>query len=115
MAAHSTQLNVLLYDNFTLLDAFGPVDVLCRLDGVMSACVLPVERRGTLSHLAGYVVSRKAPEAEGASNLERVQAVKDGLRAFLPEYMIPRKIVFIDEMPLGASGKVDRKRLQERG
>ena len=88
---------------------------LCRLDGVMSACVLPVERRGTLSHLAGYVVSRKAPEAEGASNLERVQAVKDGLRAFLPEYMIPRKIVFIDEMPLGASGKVDRKRLQELG
>ncbi|MBR4745865.1 MAG: GNAT family N-acetyltransferase [Desulfovibrio sp.] len=38
MAARSTQLNVLLYDNFTLLDAFGPVDVLCRLDGVQARC-----------------------------------------------------------------------------
>ena len=38
MAARGTQLNVLLYGNITLLDAFGPVDVLCRLDGVQARC-----------------------------------------------------------------------------
>ena len=38
MPAFSPRLNVLLYDKFTALDAFGPIDVLCRLEGMQAQC-----------------------------------------------------------------------------
>jgi amino acid adenylation domain-containing protein len=34
-------------------------------------------------------------------------------RARLPDYMVPRAIVFIEAMPLSSNGKVDRRRLQD--
>jgi acyl-CoA synthetase (AMP-forming)/AMP-acid ligase II len=33
---------------------------------------------------------------------------------FLPQYMVPRKVYFIDEMPLNVNGKIDRLQLAER-
>ena len=32
---------------------------------------------------------------------------------FVPDYMIPRKLKFVDEIPMTANGKVNRKQLQE--
>jgi amino acid adenylation domain-containing protein len=32
-------------------------------------------------------------------------------RALLPDYMVPREIIVLDEMPLNANGKIDRTRL----
>ncbi len=32
----------------------------------------------------------------------------------LPDYMVPRRIHFLEEMPLNANGKIDRRRLLER-
>src|SRR5690606_30831302 len=31
----------------------------------------------------------------------------------LPAYMVPRRIVFLDQFPLNANGKIDRRRLAE--
>ncbi|MBI1837829.1 MAG: AMP-binding protein [Flavobacteriia bacterium] len=45
-------------------------------------------------------------------NLEK-QIIINFLREKLPEYMIPSDIIFLKEIPLNTSGKVDKKRLQE--
>ena len=81
-----------------------------KIDGVDDACVLPIERRGSISHLAACVAGSSLGEVDG---FERAQAMKDELRQMLPEYMVPRKIAFIDELPLNVNGKVDRKKLRE--
>lgn len=41
-----------------------------------------------------------------------VFALKTDLRNRLPRYMVPKRIVEVDEMPLNANGKVDRKALK---
>ena len=84
---------------------------LCRIPGVDDACVLPIERRGSISHLAACVACPAAAGSEGA--FERAQEMKDELRKSLPEYMVPRKIAFLDELPLNVNGKIDRKKLRE--
>ena len=102
---------------------------LCKIDGIFDACVLPIERRGTISHLAACVAvsdqdgavqdSAEASDSEDSSepqvitSFDRSQAVKDELRKMLPEYMVPRKIVALNQLPLNINGKVDRKRLRE--
>ena len=58
------------------------------------------ERGG--KRLLGYVVGE-----EGATAAE----LKRHLRERLPEYMVPEAILKLDEMPVTASGKIDRKRL----
>jgi len=35
-------------------------------------------------------------------------AMREALRSRLPPYMLPRRIIKLDSMPLNASGKIDR-------
>lgn len=39
--------------------------------------------------------------------------VKEKIEKFVPEYMIPGKVVYMKEMPVNANGKIDRVRLKE--
>jgi acyl-coenzyme A synthetase/AMP-(fatty) acid ligase len=43
----------------------------------------------------------------------RFDALKEWLRRFLPEYMIPNRFERLEQMPLTSSGKADRKALAE--
>ena len=63
---------------------------------------------GKVKYLQGYVVSH----FDDKSNAQ-VKNIKAFLKQFLPEYMVPKRIIFIDNMPLTANGKADRKKLTD--
>ncbi|MGE7196232.1 AMP-binding enzyme, partial [Staphylococcus pasteuri] len=39
--------------------------------------------------------------------------IKDELKTRLPEYMIPQKFVWMEQLPLTSNGKLDRKKIAE--
>lgn len=96
---------------------------LCRLPCVEQAVVLPNSRGGKVSSLTAYIVERKAGNVPESvlekrelsdipyENPETAKAIREELKQFLPDYMIPKKILFLDQMPVTNNGKADRKRL----
>jgi len=58
-------------------------------------------------HLVGYLV----PTDETLSSGERLDRIKQRLRAELPEYMVPLHWLWLERLPLNANGKLDRKAL----
>ena len=57
------------------------------------------------ARLAAYLVVDGSPESPNA--------IREALRATLPEYMIPASITIVDAFPLTSNGKVDRNALPE--
>jgi amino acid adenylation domain-containing protein len=88
-----------------------PSDVefeLMRLAGVADAAVWTLEgRRGE-----GQLVANVTPDG---SDMPTPQMIRDELAMSLPSYMIPSVIEIVPELPVGASGKLDRQRLAEAG
>ncbi len=58
-------------------------------------------------HLVGYLVAAD----EALSSSERLDRIKQRLRAELPEYMVPLHWLWLERLPLNANGKLDRKAL----
>ncbi|QLG92339.1 non-ribosomal peptide synthetase [Pseudomonas yamanorum] len=58
-------------------------------------------------HLVGYLVAADETLNPG----ERLDRIKQRLRAELPEYMVPLHWLWLDRLPLNANGKLDRKAL----
>ncbi|XVG95405.1 D-alanine--poly(phosphoribitol) ligase subunit DltA [Eubacteriales bacterium KG127] len=77
-------------------------------EDVESVCVVPKYQDGKIRSLVGFVV---APNLEGSFTDSR--AIKAKLGERLPDYMIPKKIKFIDCMPVTSNGKINRKKLEE--
>ena len=77
--------------------------VLLQHPAVRSAVVMAREDEPGVKRLAAYVVtSQPAPE---------VSVLREHLKKKVPDYMVPAAFVFLDALPLTASGKVDRKAL----
>ena len=70
---------------------------------VNSVVVIAREDTPGFKRLAAYII----PESDERDE----QALKDYLMDELPEYMVPTAFMFLDEFPLTASGKIDRKLL----
>ena len=83
--------------------------VLCTLDEVHMACVLPVIKNDAISHLTAFVVCSGTQQQQGFALTKHLKAK---LADVIPSYMIPRSFRYIDEMPLNPSGKADRKALR---
>ena len=76
-----------------------------KIESVKNAVVVTKVANGKVSSLTAFVVCDKRIEEERVA----AKRLKDELRRFVPEYMIPKKIVFLDKMPMNVNGKIDRK------
>ncbi len=83
-----------------------------RCERVEASAVLPSrDEDGNIRHLVAFIVP--TPEYRGESVLKNTMAIKKELSDYVPEYMIPRKLVFLENMPLNNSEKIDRNALKE--
>jgi amino acid adenylation domain-containing protein len=80
--------------------------VLMELPGIRNAAVAAFDING-FKELAAFVVSEDA-----SSDIDRA-AVVQHLRAKLPEYMLPKFLDVVEELPRMTSGKIDRKQLPQ--
>ena len=70
---------------------------LARMEGVDRACCLVRRERS-------QIIACYTGEAEPKS-------LREDLRKYLPFYMVPQKIIRVDDIPLNKNGKTDRKRM----
>src|SRR6266576_2834055 len=75
---------------------------------VRDAVVLPVIKDGTAQSLAAFVV---LAARDDASHFNLSHRLRNQLSERLPTYMLPRKFVSVDAIPMTANGKVDRASL----
>jgi amino acid adenylation domain-containing protein len=80
---------------------------LMAVPGVRQAAVVVRERSDQDRALAAYV-------ALDAGCTVAPQEVERHLRRLLPDYMVPSGITILDSLPLGSTGKIDRKALAAR-
>jgi non-ribosomal peptide synthetase-like protein len=78
--------------------------VLMEQPGIRTAAVGVFETNG-FKELAAFVIT-----ADGSTEVDREGVVKH-LRGRLPEYMVPKYLDVVEELPRMTSGKIDRKQL----
>lgn len=78
--------------------------ILNNLPDVLHSAVVVQYIDNKPQYLVAYLVPRKG-------NLLNTEDVRKHCQNKLPEYMVPKFIVFLEEIPLTSSGKVDRKLL----
>lgn len=81
-----------------------------RIPGIFHAVVLPNYRNSKVSSLTAFVEMKEIPGDARSVSLD----IRGKLAAFLPDYMIPKKIHFLEQMPMTRNGKADRRLLEER-
>jgi O-succinylbenzoic acid--CoA ligase len=86
-------------------------EALLQLPGVREAVVFGVADAEWGQRVAAALVG--ASGAVGAAE-PPVEQVRDALRAALPAYALPRQVLWVDRLPLLASGKPDRALLRDR-
>ncbi|MEU9096724.1 non-ribosomal peptide synthase/polyketide synthase [Streptomyces sp. NPDC048361] len=87
---------------------------LTRHPGVADAAARVVERDGH-RRLVGYVVPAPAGVPDGAApaGLPDTAELRTFLSRTLPDHLVPALVVPLDHLPLGATGKLDRRALPD--
>jgi fatty-acyl-CoA synthase len=81
-------------------------DCLARHDAVVEAAAIGVDDDDFGKRLRAFVVLAEGQDADEA-------ALKDHVKVQLARYKVPREIVFLDELPRNATGKVLKRELEE--
>lgn len=77
---------------------------------VQSAVILPYIKEGKIEYLIATIVPT---EHSFEKEYELTSCIRKELSEKLPAYMIPRKFVYKDSLPITANGKMDRNRIKE--
>lgn len=80
---------------------------LMELPHVEQAAVVPRYDGERIRNLVAFI---KAPALEGTFRDGR--ALRNILKEKLPAYMVPKNVIFVEDMPMTANGKLDRKKLE---
>ena len=88
---------------------------LLEIEDIESALVLPkYDEEGKIKHLVGFVVAGNSATAlDKRQQMTLAKEIKNKLKKNIPEYMVPKKIQFLEQIPMTANGKADRKKLEE--
>lgn len=78
-----------------------------QIEWIDNAVVIPVEKNGKVDHLHAFMTTKEPVSDEFSAS----QKVRQSLKSLLPDYMIPRKMSFLEQMPMTINGKVNRKAL----
>lgn len=76
---------------------------LCKISGVKNAVVLTnFDINKKVKSLTAYVICEKS---------HNKKTIKEELKQYLPDYMIPKSFYFIYNMPINLNGKIDKSEL----
>lgn len=78
-----------------------------RIEDISHAVVVPKVKDGKVKSLTAFVTGGGSPE----NSFQFSRELKEKLKALLPAYMIPKKIIYMESLPMNQNGKVDRKQL----
>jgi D-alanine--poly(phosphoribitol) ligase subunit 1 len=81
------------------------------LDNVQDAVVIPAMKNGQADHLVAFIIFKEKPVE---SDFGSMKQMKKALGERLPEYMVPRRFIFLPEFPITTNGKADRRKLAEK-
>ena len=76
-----------------------------NIDGIEQAVVFPALLNDSNQFLYAVIGSKN-------KDLKSIK-IKEKLKEYLPEYMIPRRIIIRENLPLNINGKIDRKTIME--
>jgi amino acid adenylation domain-containing protein len=88
-----------------------PSEIESALDqhpGVGKSLVIAQEGRTGEKSLTAYLTAKQGGPAKLAGERHPAQALREHVRQRLPEYMVPVRFVWVEELPLTAHGKLDR-------
>lgn len=96
----------------------GEVANLLKAEPLVQEAVVLVKGEGANKHLAAFVVCEDKYHCVQGQNDEqlheqnqRSRALKQALKAQLPDFMVPASIVFLAKLPMLSNDKVDKKAL----
>ncbi|RIM27320.1 D-alanine--poly(phosphoribitol) ligase subunit 1 [Staphylococcus cohnii] len=82
-----------------------------KLEKIRDAIVVPTYKNNKVTHLNAAVILILCDEVKEVQTL--THDIKTELKPVLPEYMIPKKIIYMKKLPLTMNGKLDRKKIAE--
>ena len=82
---------------------------LLNISGVSSCCALPnYDSDNKVKSITAFIVSNNINDEK-----EYTKFLKEKLKKYIPNYMIPKKFKFLEKLPMNNNGKVDRKEIKK--